>query len=457
VTGGNFFAGAGWSSAAGTIDLTGGSLSLGGTFTLASLGALNHNGGLLDVRGTLDNHDTIVSVGATHPWQVGSLGRIAGGTITSVDGTPLLAAGRGTLESVSLQADVRVTDGTLSVTGLTQFNGRTFTVATASSTSGSQLLLPWQGSIDDATVVLAGPGVFMDLAGVADAGSLTLGPNMIVRTDPLSIGGRITNFGGELMNLGRIAATSGGRLNLTVATFDNAGTVSADTGSAVRFSAIVSNTGTIDIGGAGSGAVFSATPRAQVEAQVRNARHNGAWDQPGITSSAAAANTNHSTTLGVLSGAAYLSLGHGTFAGFNVAPTDVLVKYTWYGDSDFNGRVDFDDYIRIDNGFNNHLTGWFNGDFDLDGQVNFDDYVLIDLAFNTQDGTLRRAIGYLDGSDREWDAIAAPALRKMRQHLDQFGDDYARRFLAAVPEPTALPLGAIALSSLLARRRRRCR
>jgi hypothetical protein len=62
----------------------------------------------------------------------------------------------------------------------------------------------------------------------------------------------------------------------------------------------------------------------------------------------------------------------------------VLVKYTYYGDTDFNGKVNFDDYVKTDAGFNNHLTGWLNGDFDGNGTINFDDYVLIDLAFNTQ-------------------------------------------------------------------------
>ena len=62
----------------------------------------------------------------------------------------------------------------------------------------------------------------------------------------------------------------------------------------------------------------------------------------------------------------------------------MLVKYTYYGDTDFNGVVDFDDYSRTDAGFNQHKTGWLNGDFDGNGVVDFDDYSLIDLAFNTQ-------------------------------------------------------------------------
>jgi hypothetical protein len=121
-------------------------------------------------------------------------------------------------------------------------------------------------------------------------------------------------------------------------------------------------------------------------------RNGGGWNGTGITSSAAATMTAHNTTLGAMDFSDYWSVyGKGaTFDGEPLDSTAVLVKYTYYGDTDFNGHVNFDDYLRTDNGFNNHLSGWLNGDFDLNGTVNFDDYVLIDLAFNTQSGTLRR-------------------------------------------------------------------
>jgi len=137
-----------------------------------------------------------------------------------------------------------------------------------------------------------------------------------------------------------------------------------------------------------------------------------------------------------------------------VAERDVLVKYTWYGDTDFNGVLNFDDYVRTDNGFNNHLGGWLNGDFDGNGSVNFDDYVLIDLAFNAQDGTLRRALSFLDGSDRNARGMGAPALRKIQEHLASFGEDYAHAFLAAVPEPSAAILYLSAFAVAGCRRRR---
>jgi hypothetical protein len=69
-----------------------------------------------------------------------------------------------------------------------------------------------------------------------------------------------------------------------------------------------------------------------------------------------------------------------------VALNDVLVKYTYYGDANLDGKIDGSDYSRIDNASasSGSLTGWFNGDFNYDGVINGSDYTLIDNAFNTQ-------------------------------------------------------------------------
>src|SRR3954454_4978409 len=168
--------------------------------------------------------------------------------------------------------------------------------------------------------------------------------------------------------------------------------------------------------------IATATSKAFVAQQIAAARNGGTWNQPGITSSSAKAQASHATTLGVLGGAEFKSVAGAlaTFNGFSVADGDTLVKYTWYGDTDFNGRVNFDDYVRTDNGFNNHLSGWLNGDFDGNNTVNFDDYVLIDLAFNTQSGTLGRALGFLGGSDSSRNGMSDPALRQVQQHLSEF-------------------------------------
>jgi plastocyanin len=194
---------------------------------------------------------------------------------------------------------------------------------------------------------------------------------------------------------------------------------------------------------------------AQVSALVAGARNGGNWNAPGLTSSAAATALPRNKTLGVLTGEQLLSVGANTFDGFDVVTTDTLVKFTYYGDTDFNGIINFDDYSRTDAGFNGGGADWFHGDFDYNGLVNFDDYSLIDLAFNSQSGTLIRAVEFLDGSNPTAAGMNDPALRKVMDHFAQFGEPYAQAFLSAVPEPSLLLAGVPALIATFARRRRR--
>src|SRR6202012_6035956 len=128
------------------------------------------------------------------------------------------------------------------------------------------------------------------------------------------------------------------------------------------------------------------------------------------------------TTLGVASGLT-------SFDGIGIAATDVVVKYTYYGDADLNGAVDGSDYHQIDLGFGGHLTGWSNGDFNYDGVVNGTDYALIDNTFNQ----LKANPSFAQPLALEASAsslIATPAA-------------------SAVPEPTTLGLLGIGAIGLL--------
>ena len=195
---------------------------------------------------------------------------------------------------------------------------------------------------------------------------------------------------------------------------------------------------------------------AATAALIASARAGGSWNGNGLTSSSAAAATPKNKTLGTVTGAQYLSTGQTSFDGFSVNASDILVKYTYYGDADMNGVVNFDDYARTDSGFNGAGSTWFQGDYDYNGLVNFDDYSLLDLAFNTQSGTLIRAMSYLDGGDRSDNGMNTPSLQKVMDHFEQFGNGYAQSFLNAVPEPSsALTLSGLAIVAAGKRRRRR--
>jgi len=83
----------------------------------------------------------------------------------------------------------------------------------------------------------------------------------------------------------------------------------------------------------------------------------------------------------------------------------VLVKYSWAGDMSLDGKVDSDDYFRIDWGYINRgmpaNVRFANGDLNYGygpagPTVDSDDYFLIDKAYIEQEGIL-----------------AAPAARKV--------------------------------------------
>ena len=168
--------------------------------------------------------------------------------------------------------------------------------------------------------------------------------------------------------------------------------------------------------------------------QINESFDFGNWNGTGgITSTSAAANAGHLTALGViqnneLGSPIYTALN--PFDSMTPGASDILVKYTYYGDANLDGKVDGSDYSLIDSGFLTHATGWVNGDFNYDGVINGSDYTLIDNAYNTQGARLATEVA---GTSAE---VAGQ--------------------VAAVPEPTSSAvLLSTTLISLLSRRRRR--
>jgi autotransporter-associated beta strand protein len=185
----------------------------------------------------------------------------------------------------------------------------------------------------------------------------------------------------------------------------------------------LSNSGTIDV--TNNAMVIHNGSIGAISAEIASAYSNGTWTGTSgtsgvITSSVAATDTNHLTAVGVATGLT-------SFEGSTVLATDVLVKYTYYGDTNLDGHVDGTDYSRIDNGYLNQLTGWDNGDFNYDGVIDGSDYTLIDNSYNTQGANLSAQVGSATAQ------IAG---------------------VSSVPEPTTLGLLGIGAVGLLGRRSR---
>src|SRR5207237_2353621 len=94
-----------------------------------------------------------------------------------------------------------------------------------------------------------------------------------------------------------------------------------------------------------------------------------------------------------------------------VDSSSVLMGYTYAGDANVDGKLNIDDYVKIDQGIAAGVNGWFNGDFNYDGKINIDDYVIIDGNISNQGPPLASATG-MSGEANATSAIwvSTPAL-----------------------------------------------
>jgi unsaturated chondroitin disaccharide hydrolase len=100
----------------------------------------------------------------------------------------------------------------------------------------------------------------------------------------------------------------------------------------------------------------------------------------GITSSLAAGDTTHFSALGItLDTTASGTALYSSFDSQPVVTTDLLVKYTFVGDTNLDGKTDSSDLARV-TARKSGATGWSNGDFNYDGTINGSDLTLIDNA-----------------------------------------------------------------------------
>jgi hypothetical protein len=166
---------------------------------------------------------------------------------------------------------------------------------------------------------------------------------------------------------------------------------------------------------------------------VKSGRNGGGWGGNGIVTSQTDATGGNYTSIGVAQASDVrpaTATATALWNGQTITGTDTLVMYTYGGDATLDGKINIDDYVKIDSGISAGLTGWVNGDFNYDGKVSIDDYItVIDANIGNQNGALGTASGEsLSGSG-----------------------------VSAVPEPSLcfVSFGAASLLKLQRRRRRR--
>jgi autotransporter-associated beta strand protein len=389
------------------------------TLTLSGINTID-SGGIL-IAPAVANHATLIT----------------GGNLVGARGSDLVINQFDTVGNLTISSTI--SDNT-SATALTKSGGGNLILTANNNYSGATYVNAGQLQISSGS--LASPSI-----AVQNGATLNVIPLAGVAATT-----SITTFG--TVSFKGNTATSGGPAALTVGSLilGNGGLVTiADPGSTNRANRTVLVTSNLTIAG-GSNA-YNATldlggndmivhggslPNLTNEISCGFSSGTSNWNGSGITSSTARTNTTHLTALGIIlnnngTGGAIYGTGTtlGLFDNVNPANTDVLIKYTYWGDANLTGKVDSADYALIDNGYLSHLTGWYNGDFNYDGVINGSDYTLIDNAFNTQGAQLSSEIAETTA------AFANPGMAT-----------------ANVPEPTGILLATMG-GLALARRRQR--
>jgi hypothetical protein len=124
-----------------------------------------------------------------------------------------------------------------------------------------------------------------------------------------------------------------------------------------------------------------ASPINGIIAILIGAYSGGTWSGSGITSSTAAANPALNTAVGVAEATDLFTVFPTNVGGFPVDNTAVLLKYTFYGDANLDGRVNLQDFNRLAANFGQTGRRWSQGNFDYNNVVNLGDFNKLAINF----------------------------------------------------------------------------
>jgi autotransporter-associated beta strand protein len=256
--------------------------------------------------------------------------------------------------------------------------------------------------------------------------------------DTLTLAGANSFTGGMAISGGRLVianadALAGGALDVADGTL---GQAQAGLPKAVTITALSTSTsGKFDL--ADNSMVIRSMMPAQVRSLIQRAFNAGHWNgAAGLDSLTAAADASGTTAIGYATAG---FLGKSEFKGVSpLNATDVLVKYTYYGDADLSGAVTLDDFTLFLSGYQNAGMTWEHGDFDYSGQVTLDDFTLFLASYQQQGAPLALLESMID-----------------RMPIDAADRTNMLATVRAIPEPSSTMTLAFTASAVVASRRRR--
>jgi hypothetical protein len=277
--------------------------------------------------------------------------------------------------------------------GRTNSSGN-MTVSPVTFQSPTILRIP-SGSITIASGTLAGTG---NASFAITAPSITFAgtsPAITTQSQPITLTGAVSVASNSTVNSPGVPITINGSLAVAPAAHLDLG----------------ANTLVINYTGA--------SPASAIRALLATGFHSGSWDGPGLSSLAAHNDATFRTALG------YIDTG-----------SQIRVKYTYYGDSNLDGKVDVADFEMFLDGFASGSAGsWAQGDYTYDGNVDLGNDFNLFLSTYLRQGN---SLGDLQGAIE-----AEPLAPSQRAAL-----------LSLVPEPSSV-FTLAALPSLALRRRKR--
>jgi hypothetical protein len=325
------------------------------------------------------------------------------GVPNAANATALFAKAGNANETVT--SDIPVTVGTLRFNSLNNYTINGFGSMTLQAT-GSALIDVLQGNQN-----LNLPTTFASNTNinVASGATLKISDPVTVNSGvsvtqsgagPVSYESTVTVLGGGSIAFGNSNHVAGLTINST-----GIATLNAGNDKALRADAI-SISGRLDLKdnrlitpaavGSATGSVYSG-----VSGLVQSGRNGGNWSGNGIVTSQTQAIGSNYASIGVARASDVrpsTATATALWNGQTITGTDTLVMYTYGGDATLDGKINIDDYVRIDSGIAAGLTGWSNGDFNYDGKVSIDDYItVIDANIGNQGPPLGTSAGLQTG------------------------------------------------------------